>query len=61
MLPERGPGSEPGSVGNVWVLGLVQENLHNTSPGEFYRIFIKTGDSEARKGWAKEPRPWGQV
>ena len=53
MLSERGPGPEvvcPRPACSVWVLDFVQEILHNTSPGDFQRLFIKAGDSETRLG-----------
>ena len=35
---------------SVWVLNSVQERFHNTSPGDFERIFIKAGDSDTKEG-----------
>ena len=53
MSPERGPG--PGQsclkpAARVWVLGLVQEEFHNTSPGNFESRFIKLR-LPVKQGW----------
>ena len=39
-----------GPADNVWVLDFVQERFHNTSPGDFWGMFIKAGDSETKEG-----------
>lgn len=42
----------------MWVLALVQEKFHNTSPSEFYRTSIKLGASKQEEaeemslGWS---------
>ena len=34
----------------MWVLDLVWERFHNTSPSDFESMFIKAGDSETEEG-----------
>ena len=37
---------------SVWGFDLVQERFHNMSPGDYEGVFIKVGESKARKGLA---------
>ena len=55
LFPVREPGAEQAHLwpaASLWVLDLVQERFHNTSPGDHEGTFIKAGDSETRKGLA---------
>ena len=54
-LTGRGPVPERvllGPAGHAWVLDIVQERFHNTSPGGYEGTSIKAGDSDTRKGLA---------
>ena len=37
-------------TGGEWVLDFVEETFHNTGPGDFDSMFIKTGDHETKEG-----------